>query len=144
MSEPTPLTDEELKNFSDGPLKVLDTYNQNPSQIRSYTDTNDLILRTITPKINSRTLVMHQELAPRFKFKSDIIKKRINSGETLSDEAIQRLQDYDKDMYALYRSIHPAGGRRTRGARNKKRSRSRGRKRSHKKRCSRKRLRSRS
>lgn len=101
MSEPTPLTDEELKNFSNGPRKVLDTYNQNPSQIRKDNDTSDIILRTITPTINSRTLVMHQEYAPGFKIKSDIIKKRINSGETLSDEAIQRLQDYDKDMYAL-------------------------------------------
>jgi len=100
-------------------------------------------LDTITPKTNTRTLfklnLTNEELT-LFNLDRKQIKDEIESGATLSEEAIQRLYDYDKDMYALYKSINPAGGRCTKCRRNKKRSRSR----THKKRRSTKRKRSRS
>ena len=142
MTEPGSFTDEQLDAFSNGPKEIMTTYKNNNPPANYGNTTNDIILRTITPTINSRTLVMHQEYAPGFKIKRDIIEKKIQEGEILNEEAIQRLQDYDKDMYALYRSINPAGGRRTKCRRNKKRSRSHSRR--HKKRRSTKRRRNRS
>jgi hypothetical protein len=142
MTEPGSFTDEQLDAFSNSPKKIMTTYKNNNPPANYGNTTNDIILRTITPTINSRTLVMHQEYAPGFKIKRDIIEKKIQEGEILNEEAIQRLEEYDKDMFALYTRMHPGGGRRTRGARNKKRSRSRSRR--HKKRSSKRRKRSRS
>ena len=141
MTEPGSFTDEQLNDFSNGPKEIMTTYKNNPPANYGNT-TNDIILRTITPTINSRTLVMHQEYAPMFKIKRDIIEKKIQKGEILNEEAIQRLEEYDKDMYALYTRMHPTGGRRTKCRRNKKRSRSQSRR--HKKRSSKRRKKSRS
>ena len=136
MTEPGSFTDEQLNDFSNAPLNVL-------------SPTSEKVLNTITPETNTRTLfklnLTNEELM-LFNLDRKQIKDEIESGAILNEEAIQRLQDYDKDMYALYRSINHAGGRRTKCRRNKKRSRSQSRSQSrkHKKKSSKRRKRSRS
>ena len=130
MTEPGSFTDEQLNDFSNAPLNVL-------------SPTSEKVLNTITPETNTRTLFkldLTDEELMLFNLDRKQIKDEIESGAILNEEAIQRLQDYDKDMYALYRLINHAGGRRTKCRRNKKRSQSR----RHKKRSSKRRKRSRS
>ena len=147
MTEPGSFTKEQLDDFSNGPLKLLQTpTSDTDEQLNNFNNpTSEKVLNTITPKTNTRTLfklnLTNEELM-LFNLNRNQIKNEIESGAILNEEAIRRLQDYDKDMYALYRSINPAGGRRTKCRRNKKRSRSQSRK--HKKRSSKRRKRSRS
>ena len=132
MTEPGSFTDEQLNDFSNAPLNVL-------------SPTSEKVLNTITPETNTRTLFkldLTDEELMLFNLDRKQIKDEIESGAILNEEAIQLLQDYDKDMYALYRSINHAGGRRTKCRRNKKRSRSQSRR--HNKRSSKRRKRSRS
>ena len=130
MTEPGSFTDEQLNDFSNAPLSVL-------------SPTSEKVLNTITPDINTRTLfklnLTNEELT-LFNLDRKQIKDEIKSGAILNEKAIQRLEEYDKDMYALYTRMHPAGGRRTKCRRNKKRSRSQSRR--HKKRSSKRRRRS--
>jgi hypothetical protein len=129
MTEPGSFTDEQLTNFSNGPLNLL----QNDT-------TSKKVLDTITSITNTRTLFklnLSKEELVLFNLDRKQIKDEIEGGATLSEDAIQRLKNYDLDMYALYTRMHPRGGRRTKCRRNKKRSRSHSRR--HKKRSSTKR-----
>jgi|688.fasta_scaffold574086_2 hypothetical protein len=130
MTEPGSFTDEQLDDFSNSPLNL------------SPNTTSETVLNTITPEMNTRTLfklnLTNEELT-LFNLDRKQIKDEITSGAILNEEAIQRLEEYDKDMFALYTRMHPGGGRRTKCRRNKKRSRSHSRR--HKKRRSTKRKR---
>ena len=132
MTEPGSFTDEQLDDFSNSPLNL------------SPNITSKTVLSTITPEINPRTLFklnLTDEELTLFNLDRKQIKDEIESGAILNEEAIQRLQEYDKDMFALYTRTHPRGGRRTKCRRNKKRSRSHSRSRRHKKKRSTKRKR---